>query len=73
MLDVTWYYHTEFFFLSVSGGAADKDGQLEEGDEIISVNDQPVTNMTRTEAWNFLKKLPEAPVLLKARKIGIIA
>lgn len=54
------------------GGAADKDGQLEEGDEIISVNDQPVNNMTRTEAWNFLKKLPEGPVLLKARKSSIV-
>lgn len=55
-----------------TGGAADKEGQLEEGDEIVSINNQLVNNMTRTEAWNFLKKLPEGPVLLRARKSNLV-
>ncbi|KAG8195304.1 hypothetical protein JTE90_028451 [Oedothorax gibbosus] len=50
------------------GGAADKEGRLEEGDEISSINNQSVTNMTRTEAWNFLKKLPEGVVQLQVKK-----
>ncbi|XP_054720570.1 uncharacterized protein LOC129230192 [Uloborus diversus] len=55
------------------GGAADKDGQLEEGDEILAINSCPVGNMTRTEAWNFLKKLPEGPITLKAKKTNMIS
>ncbi len=46
------------------GGPADKEGTLASGDEVISVNDNSVNNMTRTEAWNFLKKLPDGPVVL---------
>ncbi|CAL1281867.1 unnamed protein product [Larinioides sclopetarius] len=52
------------------GGSADKEGHLEEGDEILSINRHSVTNMTRTEAWNFLKKLPEGSVQLEIRKSG---
>ena len=51
------------------GGAADKEGRLSEGDEIISINNTSVTNMTRTEAWNFLKKLPEGVVQLQVKKL----
>ncbi|GIX78604.1 pro-interleukin-16 [Caerostris extrusa] len=55
------------------GGAADKEGQLEEGDEILSVNNHSVTNMTRTEAWNFLKKLPEGVIHLQIRKSNLLS
>ncbi|GFY79224.1 pro-interleukin-16 [Trichonephila inaurata madagascariensis] len=54
------------------GGAADKEGQLEEGDEILAINSHPVTNMTRTEAWNFLKKLPEGVVQLQIKKSNVM-
>jgi C-terminal processing protease CtpA/Prc len=39
------------------------------GDEILSVNGDSVANMTRTEAWNFLKKLPDVPVKLAIRRV----
>ncbi|KFM82764.1 Pro-interleukin-16, partial [Stegodyphus mimosarum] len=55
------------------GGAADKEGKLEEGDEILAINNHPVNNMTRTEAWNFLKKLPEGPIFLKAKKVNLLS
>ncbi|XP_071033299.1 uncharacterized protein [Parasteatoda tepidariorum] len=50
------------------GSVADKEGRLEEGDEILAINEHPVNNMTRTEAWNFLKKLPEGYIHLKLKK-----
>ncbi|RWS06039.1 uncharacterized protein B4U79_01647 [Dinothrombium tinctorium] len=50
------------------GGPADKEGTLMAGDEIVSVNDYPVHNMTRTEAWNFLKKLGDGEVTVIVRR-----
>ncbi|XP_054159829.1 GATA zinc finger domain-containing protein 7-like [Oppia nitens] len=50
------------------GGPADKEGTLVSGDEVLTVNEHSVANMTRTEAWNFLKKLPEGPVILVIRR-----
>ncbi|KAH8041044.1 hypothetical protein HPB51_013704 [Rhipicephalus microplus] len=47
------------------GGAAERDGRLLVGDELVSINAQPVCLMTRTEAWNFLKKLPDGPLTLQ--------
>lgn len=46
------------------GGAAERDGRLQVGSELISINSQVVSSMTRTEAWNFLKKLPDGPLTL---------
>ncbi|XP_057662693.1 uncharacterized protein LOC130897799 [Diorhabda carinulata] len=45
-----------------TGGAADKSGNLEVGDEILKVNDINFTNLTRIEAWNLMKKIPEGKV-----------
>ncbi|CAG2104506.1 unnamed protein product [Medioppia subpectinata] len=50
------------------GGPADKEGTLASGDEVLTVNDHLVNNMTRTEAWNFLKKLPEGHVVLMVKR-----
>ncbi|XP_076305327.1 uncharacterized protein LOC143222563 isoform X2 [Tachypleus tridentatus] len=52
-----------------TGGAAAKEGILKAGDEILAINDKTVVNMTRTEAWNFMKKLTDGPVLITLREI----
>ena len=38
------------------------------GDEILTINDYSAYNMTRTEAWNFLKKLPDGVVKITVRR-----
>lgn len=56
-------------FFRLLGGLADKEGSLIAGDEILTVNDESVQSMTRTEAWNHLKKLPDGPVHLLVRRV----
>ncbi|KAF5274612.1 hypothetical protein FQA39_LY07224 [Lamprigera yunnana] len=41
------------------GGAAEKSGKLQVGDEIVNINETNVSLMSRLEAWSILKKLPE--------------
>merc|ERR1719385_252552 len=50
-----------------TGGAADKNGTLKVGDEIISVNSTDCTRMSRIEAWNFMKKLNDGTASLVVR------
>merc|ERR1712080_171622 len=50
-----------------TGGAADKNGTLKVGDEIISVNSTDCTRMSRIEAWNFMKKLNDGTANLVVR------
>ncbi|XP_013781784.2 uncharacterized protein LOC106466087 isoform X2 [Limulus polyphemus] len=50
------------------GGSADKVGQLRAGDQILTLNNQPVSNMTRTEAWSFMKKLPDGTVAVTVKQ-----
>ena len=51
-----------------TGGAASKNGTLSVGDQIISVNGCDVTVMSRIEAWNLMKKLPDGNVTLVIRQ-----
>jgi len=51
-----------------TGGAADKNGILKVGDEILSVNNMDVTRMTRLEAWNFMKKLNDGSQIVVVRQ-----
>ncbi|KAK5639481.1 hypothetical protein RI129_011973 [Pyrocoelia pectoralis] len=41
------------------GGAAEKTGKIEVGDQILFVNETDVSAMSRFEAWSVFKKLPE--------------
>ncbi len=54
--------------MAISGGAADKNGTLKVGDEILSVNNVDVTRMTRLEAWNFMKKLNDGNQIVTVRQ-----
>jgi len=51
-----------------TGGAASKNGVLRVGDQIITVNGCDVTVMSRIEAWNLMKKLPDGVVTLVIRQ-----
>ncbi|KAI5693063.1 hypothetical protein M8J75_007115 [Diaphorina citri] len=50
-----------------TGGCAEKNGQLKAGDEILTINNVPVTEMSRIEAWSLLKKLNDGTVHLTLR------
>lgn len=50
------------------GGAAEKCGQLNAGDELIEINNVNVTSMSRIDAWTLMKKLPEGAVVIKIRR-----
>lgn len=52
-------------FLVFIGGAADKSGELMTGDEILFVNEINFTNLTRIEAWNLMKKIPDGLVKIQ--------
>ncbi|XP_038163560.1 pro-interleukin-16 isoform X2 [Cyprinodon tularosa] len=49
------------------GGAAEQSG-LQCGDEVLQVQGAGLQDMTRFEAWNMIKALPEGPVSLVIRR-----
>merc|ERR1711874_356711 len=55
-----------------TGGAADKNGVLRVGDEILSVNNTDCSKMSRIEAWNFMKKLNDGTASLVIRQKVIV-
>lgn len=44
------------------------DDALQPGDVLLQVQDVVVQDMTRFEAWNLIKSLPEGPVSLVIRR-----
>lgn len=38
------------------------------GDELLSLNGVDVTSMSRTEAWNMMKRLSDGQVVLNVRR-----
>ena len=57
-----------YYVACQTGGAASKNRTLQVGDQIITVNDFDVTTMSRIEAWNLMKKLPDGLVTLVIRQ-----
>lgn len=55
------------------GGAAERDGRLQIGSELVAINEHPVAAMTRTEAWNFLKKVPDGPLTLQVSRRVLVS
>lgn len=56
------------YLFFIKGGPADKEGTLLPGDELICVNNTAVYNMTRTEAWNYMKKLDDGNLSMVVRR-----
>ncbi|GJQ69967.1 hypothetical protein Trydic_g13348 [Trypoxylus dichotomus] len=50
------------------GGAAEKAINLKAGDELLEINRVNVTSMSRLEAWNLMKALPEQEIVIKVRR-----
>ncbi|XP_011699681.1 PREDICTED: uncharacterized threonine-rich GPI-anchored glycoprotein PJ4664.02-like [Wasmannia auropunctata] len=50
-----------------TGGAAEKTGTLKAGDQLLEVNGNDVTRMSRIEAWSLMKKLHDGEVNLLVR------
>lgn len=56
--------------LDISGGAAEQSG-LQSGDEVLQVQGISLQDMTRFEAWNMIKALPEGPItVVLKRRLG---
>ncbi len=51
----------------VSGGAAEQSG-LQHGDTLLQVQGVNLQDMTRFEAWNMIKSLPEGPITVVYRR-----
>lgn len=49
------------------GGPAEKCGEMKVGDLIVSINGVSMSTKSRTEAWNFMKKLGDGEVKLAVR------
>ncbi|XP_006808153.1 pro-interleukin-16 [Neolamprologus brichardi] len=53
-----------------TGGAAEQSG-LQSGDEVLQVQGISLQDMTRFEAWNMIKALPEGPItVVLKRRLG---
>lgn len=53
-----------------TGGAAEQSG-LQSGDEVLQVQGMSLQDMTRFEAWNMIKALPEGPItVVLKRRLG---
>jgi C-terminal processing protease CtpA/Prc len=51
----------------ITGGAAEKSGQLHAGDHLLAVNGTDVSCMSRIEAWGLMKRLAPGQVTLLVR------
>nr|XP_040054514.1 pro-interleukin-16 isoform X5 [Gasterosteus aculeatus aculeatus] len=52
----------------VSKGGAAEQSDLQHGDELLQVQGTSLQDMTRFEAWNMIKTLPEGPIMVVIRR-----
>lgn len=56
------------FFSLVSGAAAEQSEVVQPGDEILHLAGTAMQGLTRFEAWNVIKALPDGPVTIVIKR-----
>lgn len=57
-----------FFSSLISGAASEQSETVQPGDEILHLAGTAVQGLTRFEAWNVIKALPDGPVTIVIRR-----
>lgn len=60
-------------FLPHSGAASEQSETIEPGDEILHLAGTAMQGLTRFEAWNIIKTLPDGPVTIVIRRKSLQA
>lgn len=58
-------------FSLVPGAASEHSETVQPGDELLHVAGSAMQGLTRFEAWNVIKALPDGPVAVVIRKTGL--
>lgn len=58
----------EVFFSLIPGAASEQRDTVQPGDEILHLAGTAVQGLTRFEAWNVIKALPDGPVTVLIRR-----
>lgn len=61
------------FLLLLSGAASEPSETVQPGDEILHLAGTAVQGLTRFEAWNIIKTLPDGPVTIVVRRKSLQA
>lgn len=70
--EVTCLVPSSPLFLSfIPGAASGQSDTVRPGDEILQLAGSAVQGLTRFEAWNVIKALPDGPVTLLIRRKGL--
>lgn len=56
------------FFLHLSGAASEQSETIQPGDELLHLAGTAMQGLTRFEAWNIIKTLPDGPVPIVIRR-----
>lgn len=64
---------TRYLLLPPSGAASEQSETVEPGDEILHLAGTAMQGLTRFEAWNIIKTLPDGPVTIVIRRKSLQA
>lgn len=66
----TCHLRIALFFFLIPGAASEQSEPVQPGDEILHLAGTAVQGLTRFEAWNVIKALPDGPVTVVIRRKG---